>query len=294
MSIKAISLVWERSKAKGSELLLMLAIADYAHDDGTGAWPSQGKLAQKTRLSRQRVNTKLAALEKMGELIIHRGEGKNGVNVYDIHLPAIEEAVTPSLQGVVTPCLQAGVTPSLQPPVTPSLQNPSSYPSVIRHAPPPEKSGGGKERGLPPKDATRDGGYLPTAEEQMGMLIPGAARIDEAHTEALTAIERSSWRIGGDARDALVEFMVATHLGIPRPKSVRADWDDALTYQAHEYGVSQLKTLYPAAVQYMRDRDLSYTRPASLTTALAKVAAEAKTAQPKQAFEWEWKSVNQF
>jgi hypothetical protein len=34
MSIKVMSLVWEKSQAKGKELLLMLAIADFADDWG--------------------------------------------------------------------------------------------------------------------------------------------------------------------------------------------------------------------------------------------------------------------
>jgi len=38
MSIKVMSYVWEASKAKGSELLLLLAIADHAADDGY-CWP---------------------------------------------------------------------------------------------------------------------------------------------------------------------------------------------------------------------------------------------------------------
>lgn len=38
--------VWDRSRSKGTERLLMLAIADHAHHDGTGAYPSNETLAE--------------------------------------------------------------------------------------------------------------------------------------------------------------------------------------------------------------------------------------------------------
>ena len=50
MSMRMMTQVWERSQHKGSELLLMLAIADNANDQGV-AYPSKKTLAKKTRLS---------------------------------------------------------------------------------------------------------------------------------------------------------------------------------------------------------------------------------------------------
>lgn len=67
--------VWERSAAKGSALLLLLAIADHAHDDGTGAWPSQAMLAAKTRLSVRQVRRLTVTLEGAGELRVEKREG---------------------------------------------------------------------------------------------------------------------------------------------------------------------------------------------------------------------------
>jgi len=54
--------VWEHSRHKGSALLLMLAIADHAHDDGTGAWPSVPTLAKKIRMSPRQVTRLLKIL----------------------------------------------------------------------------------------------------------------------------------------------------------------------------------------------------------------------------------------
>lgn len=77
MSVRAMALVWERSKAKGSELLLLLAIADYAKDDGSDAWPSFAVLAQKSRMTERAVRIILQRLEKAGELTVQRNsEGR--------------------------------------------------------------------------------------------------------------------------------------------------------------------------------------------------------------------------
>jgi len=78
-----MSRVWEHSRHKGSELLLLLAIADFADDDGR-AYPSIARLATKTRLSKRNVQLVLRRLEESGELAIEQGAGPNGVNVYTV------------------------------------------------------------------------------------------------------------------------------------------------------------------------------------------------------------------
>lgn len=54
MSIKEMSRVWDDSKQNGNRLLLLLAMADYADDNGY-CWPSIDTLAQKTRMSSRTV-----------------------------------------------------------------------------------------------------------------------------------------------------------------------------------------------------------------------------------------------
>lgn len=51
MSIKLMSKVWEEAEVSGSELLVLLALADYANDDGTSIYPSMQSIAKKSRLS---------------------------------------------------------------------------------------------------------------------------------------------------------------------------------------------------------------------------------------------------
>jgi hypothetical protein len=69
MSIRRMTAVWEQSAHKGNELLLLLALADNANDDGY-CWPSIDTLAGKTRLSRSTVIRLCEKVEESGELFI--------------------------------------------------------------------------------------------------------------------------------------------------------------------------------------------------------------------------------
>lgn len=83
MSIRAIQTVWDSSAQKGSALLLLLAIADYA-DDENCAWPAVSTLAQKIRMSERHVQGLLAHLAVEGEIKIHANRGMRGCNLYQI------------------------------------------------------------------------------------------------------------------------------------------------------------------------------------------------------------------
>lgn len=83
MSLKVTSLVWERSRAEGGTLLVALAIADFADDDGE-AFPSIGALCRKSRLSERAVRYALRDLEALGELSTEIGAGPKGRNLYRI------------------------------------------------------------------------------------------------------------------------------------------------------------------------------------------------------------------
>ncbi len=84
MSIKAMTTVWEKSEQSGSSLLMLLAIPDYAQDDGSGAWPSLATLARKTRMKRRNAIYTIKKLEKAGELFVIRRGGKHKSNEYAI------------------------------------------------------------------------------------------------------------------------------------------------------------------------------------------------------------------
>jgi len=133
MSVKAMTWVWEHSQHKGSALLVLLAIADMANDDGD-CWPGVGRLAQKCRMKERNLQLILRALETSGELQTFLNDGTQTAtgktNRY--HLPVVE-GVQSSVKGVIqiTPLtVQRG-----DPECTPSEQG------VIQNAPLPTARG---------------------------------------------------------------------------------------------------------------------------------------------------------
>lgn len=83
MSIKVMSAVWEHSQQSGGALLVLLALADFANDDGH-CYPSVGTLADKSRMSRRNVQYILRDLEAAGEITAALDGGKNGTTGYII------------------------------------------------------------------------------------------------------------------------------------------------------------------------------------------------------------------
>lgn len=88
MSVRMISRVWDYSTQKGNDLLMLLAIADFADDDGN-AYPSVQTLATKCRMLQRNANKILANLRESGELEIRQNEGPHGTNRYRVVLDAL-------------------------------------------------------------------------------------------------------------------------------------------------------------------------------------------------------------
>lgn len=85
MSVYATAYVWEHSTRKGTELLLMLAIADIAHRNGV-AFPSVKTLARYIRMSGRNTIRALQNLERSGELSIRKNAGPKGTNLFQIRM----------------------------------------------------------------------------------------------------------------------------------------------------------------------------------------------------------------
>lgn len=83
MSVRTMARVWEHSAHSGSNLLMLLAIADFADDDGR-AYPSVPTLARKCRMKPRNANKVLAALRASGELDIVHGKGPRGTSIYRV------------------------------------------------------------------------------------------------------------------------------------------------------------------------------------------------------------------
>lgn len=75
MSIKVMSAVWENSKAAGTDLLVLLSLADMANDEGE-CWPSVRTIARKCRIDERTTQRRIRSLENLGEVMVIRGGGK--------------------------------------------------------------------------------------------------------------------------------------------------------------------------------------------------------------------------
>lgn len=89
MSIHAIDLIWKRSEHKGSNLLVLLAVADHADPEDGTAYPGIDHLAQKTRLTPRAVRYALKKVLETKELdLLERGGrrgGKPRANLYRVN-----------------------------------------------------------------------------------------------------------------------------------------------------------------------------------------------------------------
>ena len=83
MSNKALTWVWQESESKGSALLVLLALADQADDDGV-CFPSVAYIARKCRLQERSAQYALRSLEESRE--ISRVSRRGHSTVYRIAL----------------------------------------------------------------------------------------------------------------------------------------------------------------------------------------------------------------
>ena len=129
MSIKLMTKVWEDANVDGNKLLLLLALADMASDEGY-CWPSYKTLAKKVRLSRTHTMTLMQELVNMGyvrkeERYVKAGEkdkAEQTSNGYWIKIPEKEIGSQPQLT--------TQSTPVDYPQSTPLDSNHQSYPSL--------------------------------------------------------------------------------------------------------------------------------------------------------------------
>lgn len=104
MSIRWISHVWERSPYRGERLLIHLALADFANDEGY-CFPSQKTLAKKARCTDTYVRFVIKELVKSGLLeVVERGNGRGHRSAYVLKGVTTKEPLenTVSEKGVTT------------------------------------------------------------------------------------------------------------------------------------------------------------------------------------------------
>lgn len=90
MSIKVMTRVWEHAEYKESTLLILLALADFADDNGL-CWPEVPTLAAKARVSDRRAIDIIQALEKDGAIVYRRGGGRGRRSLYGVLVGLTDE-----------------------------------------------------------------------------------------------------------------------------------------------------------------------------------------------------------
>lgn len=83
MSVHISSWVWKYSWHSGSDLLVLLALADMAHDDGI-CWPSLATLCERSRLSERYVRDIIRTLEDSSAVVTTISRGRGHSNVYRV------------------------------------------------------------------------------------------------------------------------------------------------------------------------------------------------------------------
>jgi hypothetical protein len=168
MSVRVMSRVWDYAPEDigGSELLVLLALADFAGDDGI-CWPSVKTIARKSRISERQVKRILHRLADLHLIeVVLSGGGRKGEkrlsNRYRVTLAGILDSNSDNLRPVTptTPVIVSPVSPVIVSPVSPK-------PSVNHHIQPslqePENL-----------DSPKNSGKKPAPQQQTAPLLSGA------------------------------------------------------------------------------------------------------------------------
>ncbi len=203
MSIRVMDRVWEHSQQSSGALLVLLAIADFADDEGV-AFPSIGTLARKARLSERQVQRVIAELVAAQELEVTPGKGRAGSHLYRVTAGTPRQYGTGDIlsprhrrRGGVTICHRQGVTPASP---KPSYREPS-----LTVTPQPPSSAG--------PDEQQQGGRIESTETTCpSPPAPGAAANDAAAQLLAEALYRGL----GTELDQLTPALRRRELAIAR------------------------------------------------------------------------------
>ena len=144
MSIKVMTAVWEHGPKNSTQRFVLLALADYASDDGRNTYPAVETLAAKCALSERTVIRALEALIHDGYLV--RRRRKDTTNLYQIVIdrlhqpvddklsPTVSDNLTPTVSDKMSPTEVTDCHPGKCQDVTPVGDTLSPDPSLIHHS----------------------------------------------------------------------------------------------------------------------------------------------------------------
>lgn len=220
--------VWAASQHSGTHLLMLLAIADFADDDGR-AYPAVSTLATKCRMRSRNANVILAALRASGELQVKAGQGPRGTNLYRVNLPAEGLQNLAPLQSLAP--LQGNAAPPAKACSKP-LQAIADKPSMNHQEPPVKKRERAKRATPAPTKCSVPDGFGVSSAVQAWAASKGFHQLPE-HLEAFVGKCKAK---GYQYADWDAAFMEA----------IRKDWAGLRTGQQPN-GKPPLADLTPAA-----------------------------------------------
>jgi len=127
MSVHTLSRVWAHSKSVGSQRLVLLAIADWANDDGE-AYPAISSIAKKAAVSERTVQYCIRELAAAGELQIEEGNGRNHTHLYRVQILHPADTAPPQSTAERVQDTAEGVQPVAPKPSGEPLGEPSLLP----------------------------------------------------------------------------------------------------------------------------------------------------------------------
>jgi hypothetical protein len=113
MSIRLMTWVWANSPYSGERLLLHLALADFANDEGE-CFPSHGTLAKKARCSQGWVSQTIKQMiaDSLIEIVVPAGQGRGKVGRYRL-LKGLTELDQSEPLGLTSTHLRSHLKPAL-------------------------------------------------------------------------------------------------------------------------------------------------------------------------------------
>lgn len=91
MSVRVMSLVWDRKDLDSTERLVLLSLADHSDDEGT-CYPSMRRLCERTSMGERAIQGAIKRLVERGFLAVSYNAGKAGTNVFAITMPPAANA----------------------------------------------------------------------------------------------------------------------------------------------------------------------------------------------------------